>query len=125
MRPMHDALGLDALLSRSDAARRRAARRETRRGRRARRQHRRYARTTVHVEMARVSPSFTLSYGASLGLFAGNVLGKGTPEQIERFARPVLRCEKIGCWGLTEPGSGSDALGGMKTTARATATTSC
>jgi alkylation response protein AidB-like acyl-CoA dehydrogenase len=68
--------------------------------------------------MSRVSPSFTLSYGASLGLFAGNVLGKGTPEQIERFARPVLRCEKIGCWGLTEPGSGSDALGGMKTTAR-------
>ena len=47
----------------------------------------RYARTTFTVEMARVSPSFTLSYGASLGLFGGNVLGKGTPEQIERFAR--------------------------------------
>ncbi len=78
----------------------------------------RYARTTFTVEMARVSPSFTLSYGASIGLFAGNVLGKGTPEQIERFARPVLRCEKIGCWGLTEPGAGSDALRGMRTTAR-------
>src|SRR6185369_284631 len=74
--------------------------------------------TTFTVEMSRVSPSFTLSYGASLGLFAGNVLSKGTPEQVERFARPVLRAEKIGCWGLTEPGSGSDALGGMKTSAR-------
>jgi alkylation response protein AidB-like acyl-CoA dehydrogenase len=116
MRPMHDALGLDALLSR------------TRGGGADRRKDDdagglganaiRYARTTFTVEMSRVSPSFTLSYGASLGLFAGNVLGKGTPEQIDRWAKPVLRCEKIGCWGLTEPGSGSDALGGMKTTAR-------
>ena len=78
----------------------------------------RYARTTFTVEMARVSPSFALSYGASLGLFGANVAGKGTPEQIERFALPVLRCEKIGAWGLTEPGAGSDALRGMKTTAR-------
>ena len=78
----------------------------------------RYARTTFTVEMARVSPSFALSYGASLGLFGANVLGKGTPEQSERFALPVLRCEKIGAWGLTEPGAGSDALRGMKTTAR-------
>ena len=78
----------------------------------------RYARTTFQVEMARISPAFTLSYGASLGLFGGNVVGKGTPEQVERFAKPVLRCEKIGSWGLTEPGAGSDALRGMKTTAR-------
>src|SRR5512143_1699349 len=78
----------------------------------------RYARTTFTVEMARVSPSFALSYGASLGLFGANVLGKGTPEQAQRFALPVLRCEKIGSWGLTEPGAGSDALRGMKTTAR-------
>ena len=33
----------------------------------------RYARTTFTVEMARVSPSFALSYGASLGLFGANV----------------------------------------------------
>jgi hypothetical protein len=78
----------------------------------------RYARITLTVEMTRVSPSFTLSYGASVGLFAGNVLSKGSPEQIERFALPVLRHERVGCWGLTEPESGSDALGGMRTTAR-------
>ncbi len=117
MRPMHDALGLDALLSRAP----RDAGDVNADGRDASGlapNTVRYARTTFTVEMARVSPSFTLSYGASLGLFAGNVLGKGTPEQIERFARPVLRCEAIGCWGLTEPGSGSDALGGMKTSAR-------
>jgi alkylation response protein AidB-like acyl-CoA dehydrogenase len=113
MRPMHEALGLDALLARTPKPGRAG---EESSGLPA--NTNRYARTTFTVEMARVSPSFTLSYGASLGLFAGNVLGKGTPEQIERFARPVLRCEKIGCWGLTEPGSGSDALGGMRTTAR-------
>jgi alkylation response protein AidB-like acyl-CoA dehydrogenase len=113
MRPMHQALGLDAMLSRTA---RDDGDRDTSDGMSANMV--RYARTTFTVEMSRVSPSFTLSYGASLGLFAGNVLSKGTGEQVERFARPVLRCEKIGCWGLTEPGSGSDALGGMKTTAR-------
>ena len=116
MRPMHDALGLDAMLGRERGSRPEAEVAGDGGGFGANTM--RYARTTFTVEMARVSPSFTLSYGASLGLFAGNVLNKGTPEQIERFARPVLRCEKIGCWGLTEPESGSDALGGMKTKAR-------
>jgi alkylation response protein AidB-like acyl-CoA dehydrogenase len=78
----------------------------------------RYARTTFSVEMARVSPSFALSYGASVGLFGANVARRGTPEQIERFALPVLRCERIGSWCLTEPQAGSDALGGMRTQAR-------
>ena len=78
----------------------------------------RYARTTFTVEMSRVSPSFALSYGASLGLFGANVASKGSAEQVQRFALPVMRCEKIGAWGLTEPGAGSDALRGMKSTAR-------
>jgi alkylation response protein AidB-like acyl-CoA dehydrogenase len=29
-----------------------------------------------------------------------------------------MRCERIGSWGLTEPEAGSDALSGMRTTAR-------
>ena len=78
----------------------------------------RYARTTFAVEMARVSPSFALSWGASTGLFGANVANKGTPEQVRDWAWPVLRSEKIGSWGLTEPGAGSDALSGMRTTAR-------
>jgi alkylation response protein AidB-like acyl-CoA dehydrogenase len=93
MRDMHVGLGLEALSSA-------------------------FARTTFMVEMARVSPSFALSYGASTGLFGANVLGKGTPEEVRDWAVPVLRCEKVGSWGLTEPGAGSDALRGMKTTAR-------
>ncbi len=112
MRHMHRTLGLDAMLPRGGDK----SGGEVHAGLDA--NTARYARTTFTVEMTRVSPSFTLSYGASTGLFGANVLSKGTAEQIERFAHPVLRSEKIGAWGLTEPGAGSDALRGMKTTAR-------
>ena len=70
------------------------------------------------MELSRCCPGFCLAFGASLGLFAGAVMAKGTMEQKERFALPVLTLEKIGAWGLTEPGAGSDAFGSMKTHAR-------
>ncbi len=72
------------------------------------------------MELSRVCPGFALAFGASLGLFGGGVMGRGTLEQKERWALPVLTLEKIGAWGLTEPGAGSDAFGSMKTTARET-----
>lgn len=112
MREMHRALGLDQMMASMGRGGGEGA------GGGLDANTARYARTTFQVEMARISPSFALSYGASLGLFAANVVGKGTPEQAQRFALPVLRCERIGSWGLTEPGAGSDALRGMKTTAR-------
>lgn len=114
MRAMHRALGLDAMMGAATGKDRQTSAGALGLDANAAR----YARTTFTVEMARVSPSFALSYGASIGLFGANVLGKGSPDQIERFARPVLRCERIGAWALTEPEAGSDALGGMKTTAR-------
>jgi alkylation response protein AidB-like acyl-CoA dehydrogenase len=48
---------------------------------------------------------------------AAVILGRGTPEAIERCAVPVLSFEKIGAWVLTAPGAGSDALSGMRTAA--------
>ena len=69
-------------------------------------------------ELARVSPGFALSYGASLGLCGSNIQKKGTADQLERFAKPVMLFEKIGAWGLTEPDAGSDAFGSMKAVAR-------
>jgi alkylation response protein AidB-like acyl-CoA dehydrogenase len=116
MRTMHRTLGLDAMLTRTAGGK--GGNDETRPAGGLDANVARYARTTFMVEMARVSPSFALSWGASTGLFGANVLGKGTPEQIERFAIPTLRSERIGAWGLTEPGAGSDALSGMRTTAR-------
>ena len=116
MRTMHRTLGLDAMLTRPAGGVTRGGDATATLGLDA--NVARYARTTFVAEMARVSPSFALSWGASTGLFGANVLGKGTPEQIERFAMPVLRSERVGAWGLTEPGAGSDALSGMRTTAR-------
>ncbi len=68
-------------------------------------------------EMSRVSPSFAFGFGVSAGLFAGNIMRRGTPEQIQNYAIPALKGDLIGAWALTEPGAGSDALGGMKTRA--------
>jgi alkylation response protein AidB-like acyl-CoA dehydrogenase len=72
---------------------------------------------TLIVEMSRVSPSFAFGFGVSIGLFAGNIMRRGTPEQIQDYGIPALKGELIGAWALTEPGAGSDALGGMKTRA--------
>jgi alkylation response protein AidB-like acyl-CoA dehydrogenase len=117
-RDMHQTLGLEAMVPRLPMHDATDADRSGGAGSGLDANAARYARTTFMVEMSRVSPSFALSYGASIGLFAGNVVGKGTPEQIERFALPVMRCERVGAWALTEPGAGSDALRGMKTAAR-------
>lgn len=115
MRQMHEELGLDALLAgtRPERPENASADRSAEWNERVAR----FARTTLSVEMARVSPSFALSYGASVGLFGANVARRGTPEQVQQYALPVLRCERVGAWCLTEPEAGSDALGGMTTRA--------
>ena len=69
------------------------------------------------IETCRVCPGFALSLGASLELAGYALWFGGTREQIERFAIPIFRGDKIGSWGLTEPDAGSDVQG-MKTTAK-------
>ena len=71
------------------------------------------------IEMCRVNPGFYMAFGASLGLAGGAIMAKGTPAQKKRWALPILTLEKIGAWGMTEPGAGSDAFGSMRTVARA------
>jgi len=78
----------------------------------------RFAQTQLIVEMARVNPGFCMSWGVSVGLCAGNIRSRGTPEQIARYVPPLMRGEKIGCWCLTEPGAGSDAFGSMITSVK-------
>lgn len=70
------------------------------------------------VELCRVSPGLVTSLGVSTGLAAGTINRLGTPEQMRRWGRDLMTLEKIGAWALTEPDSGSDALGGMRTSAR-------
>ncbi|MBI2963100.1 MAG: acyl-CoA dehydrogenase family protein [Deltaproteobacteria bacterium] len=69
------------------------------------------------VEMSRVCGGLALSYGASVGLAAGNIRARGTEEQKKRWAVPLLKLEKIGAWALTEPQAGSAAIRDMKSRA--------
>lgn len=70
------------------------------------------------IELCRVCPGMVTAMGVSVGLTAGAILSRGTIAQKERWALPLMTMEKIGAWAITEPGSGSDAFGGMKSTAR-------
>jgi alkylation response protein AidB-like acyl-CoA dehydrogenase len=70
------------------------------------------------TEMCRYSPGMITAFGVSMGLTAGAILSRGSIAQKERFVPELLTLEKIGAWAITEPGSGSDAFGSMKATAR-------
>jgi alkylation response protein AidB-like acyl-CoA dehydrogenase len=70
------------------------------------------------IELCRYCPGLVTAMGVSSGLTAAAVMSKGTLEQKERWGLGLLTLEKIGAWAITEPGSGSDAFGGMKSTAR-------
>ena len=69
------------------------------------------------IELCRVSPGLVTSLGVSTGLAGGTIMKLGTPEQMERWGKDLLTLAKVGAWAITEPDSGSDALGGMRTTA--------
>jgi alkylation response protein AidB-like acyl-CoA dehydrogenase len=56
--------------------------------------------------------------GVSLGLTSAAIMSRGTTAQKEKYVPGLLTLEKIGAWAITEPGSGSDAFGAMKATAR-------
>ena len=70
----------------------------------------------VMEELARVDAGVALSLAAHHGLCSAHLHLAGNEQQKRRCLPPLARGEKVGCWGLTEPGSGSDA-GGMRTTA--------
>jgi alkylation response protein AidB-like acyl-CoA dehydrogenase len=70
------------------------------------------------IELCRWCPGMVTAMGVSFGLTAAAIMSKGTIAQKERWALPLLTMETIGSWAITEPGSGSDAFGGMKATAR-------
>ncbi|BAB07517.1 acyl-CoA dehydrogenase [Halalkalibacterium halodurans] len=67
-------------------------------------------------ELSRVCASTGVTLSAHLSLASWPVYKFGTEEQKQQFLRPMAEGKKIGAYGLTEPGSGSDAAN-MKTTA--------
>lgn len=55
--------------------------------------------------------------GTGLGIVAPTIIKFGTPDQQERWLRPMLRGDKVWAQGFSEPGAGSD-LPSLRTAAR-------
>src|SRR5215218_1121140 len=70
------------------------------------------------IELCRYCPGMVTAMGVSMGLTAAAIQSRGTIAQKERWVPELLTMEKIGAWAITEPNSGSDAFGSMKSTAR-------
>ncbi|HEX9337085.1 MAG TPA: acyl-CoA dehydrogenase family protein [Pseudonocardiaceae bacterium] len=68
-------------------------------------------------ELARVDSSVAITVEAGVSLGAMPIYRFGTPEQKQRWLPALCAGERLGAFGLTEPGGGSDA-GAIATTAR-------
>jgi glutaryl-CoA dehydrogenase len=68
------------------------------------------------AELARGSGSLATFLHVQSGLAMTAIHELGSEEQKRRWLPPMARCEKIGCFGLTEPEAGSDP-GSLSTTA--------
>lgn len=67
-------------------------------------------------EISKVCGSIGLSLAAHNSLCTGHIVMFGNDEQKKKYLPKLASAEYIGGWGLTEPGTGSDASN-MKTTA--------
>ena len=72
----------------------------------------------VAMELARIDCSIATFWGVHTGLSAGSIYLCGDEEQKQRWLPAMMRFEKIGSFGLTEPLVGSATSGGMMTTCR-------
>jgi acyl-CoA dehydrogenase len=70
------------------------------------------------IEISRHCQGLITAMGVSVGLTASAINSKGTIAQKKKYARDLMTLEKVGAWAITEPNSGSDAFGAMKSTAR-------
>ncbi|GGI03875.1 acyl-CoA dehydrogenase [Egicoccus halophilus] len=68
-------------------------------------------------ELGRVDQSMGITLEAGVGLGAAPIDEFGTDEQKQRWLPELCRGEKLGGFGLTEPGGGSDVFGATRTRA--------
>src|SRR5688572_27135882 len=71
----------------------------------------------VMEEINRACASTGVILGSHVSLATAPLLRYGTDEQKERLLAPLARGEKLGCFALSEPASGSDAAA-MRTSAK-------
>ncbi|HKP73052.1 MAG TPA: acyl-CoA dehydrogenase [Pyrinomonadaceae bacterium] len=67
-------------------------------------------------ELSRVDGSVGISVAAHNSLCSNHIYMFGTEEQKQKYLVPLAQGQKLGAWGLTEAGAGSDASG-TRTTA--------
>lgn len=67
-------------------------------------------------ELSRVDGSIGIIVASHNSLCTNHIFMAGNAAQREKYVTPLASGEWLGAWGLTEPGSGSDA-GGARTTA--------
>ncbi len=71
----------------------------------------------IAYELARVDSSIATLVGMQHGLVMGSIAVAGSDEQRAEWLPKFGRGELLGCFGLTEPLSGSDSARGLRTTA--------
>jgi alkylation response protein AidB-like acyl-CoA dehydrogenase len=76
--------------------------------------------STIINEYLGAGGSFSVAVSAHTGIGTLPILYFGTPEQKQKYIPKLISGEWAGAYGLTEPNSGSDALG-AKTTAKLSA----
>lgn len=62
-------------------------------------------------EVSKIDASTGITISVHTSLCSSSILEFGTEEQKQGFLRPLIDGRKVGCFGLTEPGAGSDAAG--------------
>jgi butyryl-CoA dehydrogenase len=60
-------------------------------------------------ELSRACASTGITFSASISLAGWPIFAYGTPEQKQRFLTPLANGSKLGAFGLTESGAGTDA----------------
>ena len=69
-------------------------------------------------ELARVDSSVAITLEAAVSLGAMPIYRFGSDQQRGQWLPELCQGERLAAFGLTEPGGGSDIVGGMRTTAR-------
>jgi len=73
---------------------------------------------TAIEELSRVDGSVGISVAAHNSLCSNHIYQYGNEGQKQKYLVPLARGERLGAWGLTEPGAGSDASGTRTTAVR-------
>ena len=71
--------------------------------------------TLCMEEVSKVDASTGITISVHTSLCCSCINSFGTEEQKQKYLRPLIDGSKIGCYGLTEPGAGSDVQGAQTT----------